>query len=162
MEEFFIRHNTELKDLFRYGVLRAEELKNPSLYDGKLGMAIIFYEYSRYRGDMLFEELADEIMDSLLILPSTLPFGLGDGLSGIGWGISYLFRERFVGGDINCVLSDIDDKLKAKIMQNQDDALYRDYSLYLDMRNSLIEKKQTNKEEYILKEIWHSCLCSND
>ena len=44
MEDLFVEYRMNLKDLLRYGVLKAEILENLSLYNGKLGLAIIFYE----------------------------------------------------------------------------------------------------------------------
>lgn len=55
MKNLFTSHKEELKDLLRYGVLKAEVLENPGLYNGRLGMTILFYEYSRYCDDPLYE-----------------------------------------------------------------------------------------------------------
>ena len=62
MKDILERNKENLKNQLRYGMLRVEGLENPGLYDGKLGMAIIFYEYSRYSGDSLYEALADIII----------------------------------------------------------------------------------------------------
>ena len=74
MKNLFTSHKEELKDLLRYGVLKAEVLENPGLYNGRLGMTILFYEYSRYCDDPLYEQFADEIMDSVLELPNVSQF----------------------------------------------------------------------------------------
>lgn len=108
MKELFIQYKGILKDLLRYGVLKTEALEHPGLYNGKLGMTILFYEYSRYSGDALYEQFADEILESIMELPDDLSLDLSDGLCGIGWGITYLLRERFITGEIKDVLSDID------------------------------------------------------
>lgn len=42
MRELFMKHKENLRDLLRFGLLRTEELKNPGLYNGKLGMIILF------------------------------------------------------------------------------------------------------------------------
>ena len=36
MKNLFTSHKEELKDLLRYGVLKAEVLENPGLYNGRL------------------------------------------------------------------------------------------------------------------------------
>lgn len=54
MKELFIQYKGILKDLLRYGVLKTEALEHTGLYNGKLGMTILFYEYSRYSGDALY------------------------------------------------------------------------------------------------------------
>ena len=58
MKELFIQYKGILKDLLRYGVLKTEALEHTGLYNGKLGMTILFYEYSRYSGDALYEQFA--------------------------------------------------------------------------------------------------------
>ena len=67
MKELFIQYKGILKDLLRYGVLKTEALEHTGLYNGKLGMTILFYEYSRYSGDALYEQFADEILESIMI-----------------------------------------------------------------------------------------------
>lgn len=152
MKNLFIAYKEELKDLLRYGVLKTEVLENPGLYNGRLGMAILFYEYSRFGDDSLYEQFADEIIDSVLELPNDLSFNFSNGLSGIGWGIVYLLRNGFIEGDINDMLFDIDNKFKESGVSESDD----DYSAYLYMR-----KGKTKNESEILKNIWDSCLCSS-
>ena len=68
MKELFIQYKGILKDLLRYGVLKTEALEHTGLYNGKLGMTILFYEYSRYSGDALYEQFADEILESITLL----------------------------------------------------------------------------------------------
>lgn len=83
-------------------------------------MTILFYEYSRYSGDALYEQFADEILESIMELPDDLSLDLSDGLCGIGWGITYLLRERFITGEIKDVLSDIDIKIQETEILNDD------------------------------------------
>lgn len=164
MKNLFICHEKELKDLLRYGVLRAEELENPGLYNGKLGMIILFYEYSRYSGDGLYEQFADEIMDTVLELPESLSFHFSDGLTGIGWGIAYLLKEKFIEGDIDDILSEVDMKLKK--IDTDDKNFEVDYSAYSAIKRIYMERNAggylsipTYSEDNILEEIWKSCLC---
>ena len=123
MKELFIQYKGILKDLLRYGVLKTEALEHTGLYNGKLGMTILFYEYSRYSGDALYEQFADEILESIMELPDDLSLDLSDGLCGIGWGITYLLRERFITGEIKDVLSDIDIKIQETIENNNSNEL---------------------------------------
>ena len=111
-------------------------------------MTILFYEYSRYSGDALYEQFADEILESIMELPDDLSLDLSDGLCGIGWGITYLLRERFITGEIKDVLSDIDIKIQETEILN-DDTL-KDYHTYksrktkrdgCEKRNAFIETK---------------------
>lgn len=164
MRNLFILYKKDLRNLLRFGILRTEELKNPGLYNGKLGMIILFYEYSRYSGDILYEQFADEMVDSVLELPDSLSLRFADGLTGIGWGITYLLREKFIEGDVEEVLSEVDRKLEKT--DSHDKIFMTDYSIYIDMRDNF---KKANKNEMpscsiglegsILKHIWESCFC---
>lgn len=163
MRKLFIQHKEKLKNLLRFGVLRTEGLKNPGLYNGKLGMIILFYEYSRYSGDILYEQFADEMLDSVLELPDSLPFRFEDGLTGIGWGITYLLREKFIEGDIEEILSQVNEKLAN--LNSHKTTYKEDYYLYSAMRmnykTSAAERvlilDQSHDEEKIVKRIWNSC-----
>lgn len=166
MKNLFIQYKDQLKDLLRYGVLKVEALENLGLYNGRLGMAILFYEYSRYSGDALYEQFADEIMDSLVELPDTLSLHLSDGLSGIGWGITYLLRERFIIGEIENVLSDIDIKIQKTDIQDNNEI--KDCHTYLRFRQEHIGKETKRhfpynpyNESYIQKQIWETCFSKN-
>lgn len=149
MKNLFTSHKEELKDLLRYGVLKAEVLENPGLYNGRLGMTILFYEYSRYCDDPLYEQFADEIMDSVLEFPNDLSLNFSNGLSGIGWGMAYLLKKGFIEGNMDEILSDIDQKLNKSDLKESD----KGYSTYLNMREG-----KTDNENEILKNIWESCL----
>lgn len=167
MRNLFVQHEKELKNFLRYGVLRTEELVNPGLYNGKLGMVILFYEYSRYSGDTLYEQFADEIMDSVLELPDSLSFRFSDGLTGIGWGITYLLKEKFIEGNIDDILSEVDMKLRE--IDLRDEMIVIDHSNYLNIRKNYI--RQNAKEhlsdsiysvDNILEHIWQNCFCQTN
>ena len=53
----------------------------------------------------MYERFADEVVDSVLELSNELPMRFSDGLTGIGWGITYLLLEEFIAGDIDEILS---------------------------------------------------------
>lgn len=160
MEDILEQNKENLKNQLRYGMLRFEGLENPGLYDGKLGMAIIFYEYSRYSGDSLYEALADEIMDSILELSNVLSGDFANGLTGIGWGIVYLCREHFIEGDIDDILSDVNNRLKQFLVEKR--ICESDYTKYVIIRNNYVNQEQLFSSSYdesqILEEIWQSCL----
>lgn len=111
MRNLFIQHKDILNECVRYGILRADVLDEYGLYGGKLGMAILFYELSRFRNNMLFKQFADELVDSVLVVPDSLTMRFDKGLCGIGWGIIYLLKEKFVEGNVNDVLIDLDRQL---------------------------------------------------
>ena len=84
----------------------------------------------------------------------------------IGWGITYLLRERSITGEIKDVLSDIDIKIQETEILN-DDTL-KDYHTYLMFRKEYIgEDVQRDlpyspyKESYIQKIIRKTCFSQN-
>ena len=84
----------------------------------------------------------------------------------IGWGITYLLRERFITGENKDVLSDIDIKIQETEILN-DDTL-KDYHTYLMFRKEYIgEDVQRDlpyspyKESYIQKIIRKTCFSQN-
>lgn len=155
MEDLFIKYEMDLKDLLRYGVLKAEILKNPSLYNGKLGLAIIFYEYSRYSGDLLYTQFSNDLIDSIVELPNDISMKLSDGLCGIGWGICYLLRKKFIVGDVDKILFYID-----AIIGNTNIST-EDKSIYIKYRESCLDefsKTIYGEESKILSRIWKTNL----
>lgn len=163
MNNLFEQHKATLPDDLRYGVLRTEVLEHPGLYGGKLGMAILFYSYSRYAKDPLYERFADEVVDSVLELSNELPMRFSDGLTGIGWGITYLLREEFIAGDIDEILSEIDSVLeKGKLFNDAGEIGYQTYQYFRsryknpDIRLQLPEGIYMEGE--VLRLIWDSCL----
>ena len=138
INNFFDHNRSKIRSILRYGILKAEVVESPGLYCGRLGFAIIFYEYSRYSGDLLFEQFADDILDSILELSYETPLDLENGLIGIKWGVRYLLEKEFIEGEIDFVLSDINKRI-----------------------NSIGYKENDNliSDEIILKNILEKCFC---
>jgi hypothetical protein len=93
-------------------LLNASFTDNIGLLNGKMGIAIFFYHYSRYTGKKKFEDYAGELIDEIYenIRPGT-PVNFEDGLTGIGWGIEYLVKNNFVQADTDEALSEIDNAI---------------------------------------------------
>lgn len=162
MEGLFIQYKKELKDIFRYAILKAENLENLGIYNGKLGMAILFYEYSRYSTDKLYEEFADEIIDSVLELPNDLSYRFSDGLSGIGWGIIYLMKRNFIEGDIDDILFEIDKKIE--LIDNKNVLVCNNIYSYLVTKDEYRKNKNVGisiEDKNILREIWMTNMFSH-
>jgi len=93
-------------------LLNASFIDNPGLLNGKMGIAIFFYHYSRYTKNKIYEDYAGELIDEIYeeINTSTL-VNFENGLTGIGWGIEYLVKNKFVQADTDEALADIDNTL---------------------------------------------------
>ena len=79
------------------------------LTNGKMGIVIALFHYGRLYGEQSCEEIAGELLDEVCEhLDYSMPISFGDGLCGIGWGIEYLVQHRYVEGDTDETLKEID------------------------------------------------------
>lgn len=100
---------TIIKKIANILFLNASYTDDIGLLNGKMGIAIFFYFYSRYTGIKIFEEYAGELIDEICDkVNTTTPVNFSGGLTGIGWGIEYLNKNRFIHVDTDEVLEDID------------------------------------------------------
>jgi len=90
-------------------LLNASFIDNPGLLNGKMGIAIFFYQYSRYTNNKIYEEYAGELIDEIYEeINKNTPVNFENGLTGIGWGIEYLVKNKFVQADTDEALAEID------------------------------------------------------
>ncbi len=80
-----------------------------SLFNGKMGIAIFLYKYSAKEKQKIYEEYADELIDEIceninLYCPNDFEIGL----SGIGWGIEYLIKNKFIDTESKDILNEFD------------------------------------------------------
>lgn len=80
--------------------LSANFLENLGITNGKIGIALYFFSQYRQTRENLYEDFAFELLDEVdsTINDRTL-VGFRYGLCGIGWGIEYLVRERYISVD---------------------------------------------------------------
>lgn len=150
MERHFKQYSNNLNKMLRYAILRSEVLLDYGL-NGKLGMAILFFEYDRLHKDDLYRLYAEELLNDILKLPNTTPLTFQDGLTGIAWGMVYLHRNKFIGGDLQEILGDIDDILKANLSTSD-----KDYLSYVVYRNEDETKENIYSEEEVMNMIWEN------
>lgn len=111
------RNDVALSDAFverivRHLIMHASFLPDLGLYNGKMGIVVFFAHYARYTGDALYDDFAGELMNEINNeIHTDIPFHFESGLCGIGWGIAYLLENKFMDGDINDILSEIDEKI---------------------------------------------------
>lgn len=148
MQTRFIQYKDQLPEMLRYATLRSEVLYDNGL-NGKMGMSILLYEYSRLYKDSLYEQYAEELLDAVLEKMSLRPLGIEEGISGIAWGIVYLHRNKFLEGDYRDILSEVDEYLGANIQEAEKDILS-----YLAYRDGILSDKEIYSEKEILDIIW--------
>ena len=148
MKTRFKQNNNKLEKMLRYATLRSEVLESHGL-NGKIGMAILFFDYSSLYQDILFQLYAEELLDSVLETLSTESLNIQEGLSGIAWGIVYLHKKRFIEGNIREILSEVDEYLEANIQEAEKDIL-----TYLAYRDGIVTDKKIYSEKDVLDIIW--------
>jgi len=90
-------------------LLNASFIDNPGLLNGKMGIAIFFYHYSRYTKNKIYEDYAGELVDEIYEeINTATPVNFENGLTGIGWGIEYLVKNGFVQADTDEALEEVD------------------------------------------------------
>ena len=81
-------------------MLHGSFTKDIGLLDGKMGIVIFFFNYSRFTNNTLYSDFAYDLIDEIYNdLSSDYSINFDDGLCGIGWGIEYLIANQFVNTD---------------------------------------------------------------
>jgi len=141
MDTIIKRAEERLSRIANVLILNASFISDLGLLTGKFGIAVFFYHYSRYSGNKLFEDYADELIDEIYgEIHAGCPVDFASGLMGIGWGIEYLVNERFLEADTDQVLKDIDGivfkaSLKNPVLTNDNKELFG-FGLYYIARLS--------------------------
>lgn len=111
-----------LKQIFNHCLFYGSFTPDLGLYNGKMGMVVFFFHYARYTGNTLYEDFAEEFLNEILdSLHIETPINFKRGLSGIGWGILYLIKQRFIETDIQETFKEIDDKIMEYNLLNMKD-----------------------------------------
>jgi len=127
------------------------------LLSGKIGYCIYFYKFAKVSGDNKYAKIAGDLLDSVCSnLGNYRIWNIENGLAGIGLGINYLVKEKFVAGDINRILKDFDillfkqmafpDKKNPADLWLQTQLLY-----YFSVR--IKDQKKGSQGEYIFKQL---------
>lgn len=83
---------------------------------GKLGFCIYFYYLSRWEDNNEYKLIAEKMLDDVVSrLSETRDITVESGLAGIAIGISHLVKEKFIEGDVNEILEDVDSAIFKKI-----------------------------------------------
>jgi len=101
-----------LSRLSRYLMLHASHLNNIGLLEGKMGISLFFFHYSAYSKKKIYKQFAEELIKEIYTeIHTNLAYHFDNGLSGIAWGIEYLVRNKFVTGNTDIVLEELDNKI---------------------------------------------------
>ena len=86
-------------------LLNADNITAYGLYTGKAGVALALFESSRFLHDNAMEDVAFSILQESLIR-KTDDIGFENGLSGVGYALTYLIQQKFVDADFDEIFSE--------------------------------------------------------
>lgn len=116
---FEVRIKNLLQHISNFLLLNAGFIENPGLLHGKMGIAIFFYNYSRYSQNKIYENYAGELIDEIYEgIDASIPVNFENGQTGIGWAVEYLVKNGFVQADTDEVLSEIDNYVSRSMMSH--------------------------------------------
>lgn len=93
-------------------LLNSSFVPDLGLFHGKMGIVLFFAHYARYTGNPIYDDFAGKLLDEIYEdITMDLPINLEYGLCGIGWGIEYLIQNKFMDGDANEILEEIDSRI---------------------------------------------------
>lgn len=147
--------NNIIKSLDKKMLVLKEEVPI-GLADGKMGNCIYLYYTSRITNNNEYEQKAEFLISKLFEqIINTKVFDIKNGLAGIGLGIDHLIENKFLEGDTNIVLKDIDDELfkqicNTNILNSQDLSLQLQLIYYFSIRMKTQRKNSEN--EYLFRE----------
>lgn len=161
-------NNSSIKQITDYQILNGTFCQNPSLLDGKMGIALFFFLQARYTHNNWYEDFAGELLDDICDnLHTGLPITFVDGLCGIGWGIEFMKKLNFIEGDTDDILCDIDRKIMERDVRRISDMTF-EYGLegiatYVRSRIDSVRTTRNNQpfDTSYLKELEEACLKNN-
>lgn len=104
--------NNILQKIANILTLNVDNISDVGLLNGQMGIVIFYYNYSRISQNKLYSDIADELFDSVYKKVNSLKdVSFDKGVIGIAWGIRYLIRNKFVEGNPDEVLPEIEDVL---------------------------------------------------
>ena len=84
---------------------------NPYLETGFMGSALALFSLYKITKDNYLLNLAEDHLEMMRhTLKNKVSLEINNGLSGIGLGITWLVEEKFISGDLNVILKEIDNQ----------------------------------------------------
>ena len=98
-----------LKRIANHLIINSSFIEDLGLYNGKMGIVLFFAHYARFVNNSVLEDFMGELLDEIYEeIDEQQSIDLKNGLCGIGWGILYLLKHKFVEGVPSIILKNID------------------------------------------------------
>ena len=124
---------------------------------GKMGICIYFYYLSRWEDKEEYKQIAEKLLDEITgKLSSKKNVGVAYTSAGIAIGISHLVKEKFIEGDINEILEDMDSHIFKTLAFLKDEEfsypkpMYLLFLYYLQLRYTA---QSSSEGKYIFQEL---------
>ena len=126
------------------------------LADGKMGQCVYFYYTGRMSQNEEYKQKSETLIGEILgQAGNSKVYDIKDGLAGIGLAVDYLMKNKFVNGDINEILNDVDNELFRQICKPVEYGI-NDYSLQMQLVYYFLvrlkDQKKNSENEYFFRE----------
>ena len=131
-----------------------------SLFHGKMGLVIYFFQLSKIESNPDYYSLADKLLDQVLLndLSRNQSIDVEDGLAGVGLGVTWLVKNRFIEAELNEMLEVIDNAIFRRISFQNDSPnlqtiklLHLTGYLYIRLQEQTDKDMQTLYQDLIIK-----------
>ena len=125
-ENHFAKIEKDLKQIADMLLLNGTLTESPGLVHGKMGIAVFFFHYAQFTGNVLFADYAMDLIGGMLDqIHVNSPADYEKGLAGIGIGIDYLIQNNFLSVEDD-ICEDFDERMVRAVMYDP----YPDFSQY--------------------------------
>lgn len=116
----------QLQQITNMLLLNGTLVECPGLIHGKTGIAIFFFQYARHTGNELFDDYAFDLIGEIQTqIHNNSPADYETGIAGIGTGIDYMVRNKFLEADDH-IFDDFDQRMYRAVMYDP----WQDFSMY--------------------------------
>lgn len=138
----------ELRRIANFICLKTSFVSSLGLYHGRMGHLLFLAHYVRYNKSPYYNELVEQFIDEICgRIEEDLPINFESGLCGVAWGILYLIQNKFIEGDPNDILYEIDRKIMERDLLRINDLSFETglegIIYYLQSRLLLSKQSQT-------------------
>lgn len=110
-------NNILLEEIAQYVTLNCNKLSNDGIINGRMGVVLFLFHYGRYSKRYTYTKFAYTILEDILNnLNISDQLNIEDGITGIGWGISYLYNNSFLHGNPTETFRELDKKIIDDVM----------------------------------------------
>lgn len=122
----FISMRQNLQQIANMLLLNGTLIECPGLVHGKMGIAIFFFHYAKYTGNMLFADYALDLIGEIQNqIHVNSPADYEKSIAGIGVGIDYLIYNNFLKVEDD-IFEDLDQRMYRAVMYDP----WEDFSFY--------------------------------